>query len=65
VGRVVFGMTEERLLSFTGNDEQNPTLNLPCREVFERGQKSIEVMGPVSEVEQEIAALHVNFWQQH
>ncbi|MBS7808925.1 nucleoside deaminase [Variovorax sp. PCZ-1] len=63
IGRVVFGMTEERLLSFTGNDAQNPTLNLPCREVFARGQKAIEVIGPVPELEEEIAALHTGFWQ--
>ncbi len=63
IGRVVYGMTEERLLAFTGNDAQNPTLNLPCREVFSRGQKAIEVIGPVPEVSQEIAALHADFWQ--
>lgn len=63
IGRVVFGMTEERLLSFTGNDSQNPTLDLPCREVFARGQKAIEVIGPVPAVEEEIAALHTHFWQ--
>jgi tRNA(Arg) A34 adenosine deaminase TadA len=64
VGRVVYGMTEERLLSFTGSNPENPTLDLPCRDVFSRGQKAIEVIGPVPEVENEIAALHQNFWQQ-
>jgi tRNA(Arg) A34 adenosine deaminase TadA len=63
VGRVVFGMTEERLLSFTGSHSDNPTLDLPCREVFARGQKAIEVIGPVPEVEDEIAALHKAFWR--
>lgn len=65
IGRVVYGMTEEQLLAFTGNDAQNPTLNLPCREVFSRGQKAIEVIGPVPEVSQEIAALHADFWQKN
>ncbi len=64
IGRVVFGMTEARLLSLTGNDAKNPTLDLPCREVFARGQKVIDVIGPVSEVEAEMAELHLNFWQQ-
>jgi tRNA(Arg) A34 adenosine deaminase TadA len=63
IGRVVFGMTEERLLSLTGSHEENPTLNLPCRELFSRGQKAIEVIGPVPQVEEEIAALHRNFWK--
>jgi tRNA(Arg) A34 adenosine deaminase TadA len=63
IGRVVFGMTEERLLSFTGNHGENPTLNLPCREVFLRGQKAIEVIGPVPELDAEIADLHRDFWK--
>jgi len=63
IGRVVYGMSERRLLQITGNDEENPTLDLPCREVFARGQKAIEVIGPVAEVEEEIAALHQRFWR--
>jgi tRNA(Arg) A34 adenosine deaminase TadA len=65
IGRVVYGMTESRLLAFTGDHDQNPTLDLPCRDVFTRGQKTIEVMGPVVEVEAEIAALHQDFWAKH
>ncbi len=63
IGRVVFGMTEQQLLSITGNHANNPTLDLPCREIFARGQKAIEVIGPVPEVEKEIAALHRGFWK--
>ena len=55
-------MTEERLLALTGNHVENPTLALPCREVFARGQKAVQVIGPVSEVDAEIAALHAGFW---
>ena len=63
IGRVVYGMSEHRLLQITGNHAENPTLDLPCRELFARGQKAIEVIGPVAEVEDEIAVLHVRFWQ--
>ncbi len=63
IGHLVYGMTEARLLQLTGNHSNNPTLNLPCREVFARGQKAIGVTGPVAEVEAEIAALHLNFWK--
>jgi tRNA(Arg) A34 adenosine deaminase TadA len=63
IGCVVFGMTEEILRSITGNHAENPTLDLPCREVFARGQKAIEVIGPVAEVESEIAAVHLDFWK--
>ena len=63
IGRVVYGMSEHRLLQITGNHAENPTLDLPCRDLFAHGQKAIEVIGPVAEVEDEIAALHMRFWQ--
>jgi tRNA(Arg) A34 adenosine deaminase TadA len=63
IGRLVYGMSERRLLELTGNHAENPTLDLPCREVFARGQKSMQVWGPLAEVEDEIAALHRDFWR--
>jgi len=63
IGRLVYGMTEARLLQLTGDHAENPTMDLPCREVFAHGQKDIRVWGPVPEVEDEIAALHIAFWQ--
>ena len=62
IGHLVYGMTESRLLQLTGNHHENPTMDLPCRDVFARGQKAMEVIGPVPEVEAEIAALHRDFW---
>lgn len=62
IGTLVYGMTESRLLQLTGNHHENPTFDLPCREVFARGQKPITVIGPMPEVEEEIAALHRDFW---
>jgi tRNA(Arg) A34 adenosine deaminase TadA len=62
IGQLVYGMSEQRLLQLTGNHAENPTLDLPCREVFARGQKALKVWGPVVEVEEEIAALHRRFW---
>jgi tRNA(Arg) A34 adenosine deaminase TadA len=64
IGRLLYGMSERVLLELTGNHAENPTLDLPSREVFARGQKAIEVIGPVVEVEDEIAALHRRFWHQ-
>ncbi len=63
IGRLVYGMSERRLLELTGNHGENPTLDLPCRTVFAAGQKAIEVVGPVAELEDEIAALHRDFWR--
>jgi len=62
IGRVVYGMTEKDLLAQTGADPQNPTFDLPCREVFARGQKDIEVVGPFPELVEEIAEVHRGFW---
>ncbi len=62
IGRVVFGVEESALLALTGADPQNPTLSLPCREVFARGQKSVEVIGPVAPVADELLATHRGFW---
>ena len=63
VGRVVYGVSEKRLLSLTGDNEQNPTFDLPCREVFARGQKQITVVGPFPELEAEIVAIHEGYWK--
>ncbi len=63
IGRLVYGMTERRLLQLTGSHAENPTMDLPCRSVFAAGQKTIEVIGPVAAVEAEIAALHEGFWK--
>lgn len=63
IGNLVFGMTERRLLELTGNHAENPTMDLPSRTVLAAGQKRISVTGPVPQVEDEIAALHRNFWK--
>jgi tRNA(Arg) A34 adenosine deaminase TadA len=63
IGRLVFGMTERRLLDLTGSHSENPTMDLPSRTVLAAGQKAIEVIGPVAAVEAEIAELHQNFWK--
>jgi tRNA(Arg) A34 adenosine deaminase TadA len=62
IGRLVYGMDERRLLAFTGNSQENPTMDVPCRYLFEHSQKDIPVTGPVAEVEEEIAEVHRAFW---
>jgi tRNA(Arg) A34 adenosine deaminase TadA len=62
IGGLVYGMEERSLLAITGSHPENPTLDLPCRELFARGQKAITVTGPVPAVADEIAALHRHFW---
>jgi tRNA(Arg) A34 adenosine deaminase TadA len=60
IGRVVYALSEARLLTLTGNHPENPTLSLPCREVLVRGQRQIEVVGPM--LEDEAAVVHEGFW---
>ncbi|MFF8841142.1 nucleoside deaminase [Streptomyces sp. NPDC015127] len=60
IGRVVYALSEARLLALTGDHPENPTLSLPCREVFARGQRRVEVVGPL--LEDEAAAAHLGFW---
>ncbi|HEY5869629.1 MAG TPA: nucleoside deaminase [Candidatus Tectomicrobia bacterium] len=61
LGRVVYALSEARLLTLTGNHPENPTLALPCREVFARGQRAIVVIGPL--LEDEAAVPHLGFWR--
>jgi len=60
IGRLVYGLSELRLRELTGNHPENPTLDLPCREVFGSGQRSTEVVGPL--LEDEAAAMHAGVW---
>jgi len=60
IGRVVYALSEKGLLRYTGSHEENPTLDLPCREVFARGQKPIRVTGPL--LEDEAGQVHEGFW---
>jgi tRNA(Arg) A34 adenosine deaminase TadA len=63
IGRLVYGLEERRLLSLTGDNADNPTMDVPARHIFAQGQKAIEVIGPVPEVEAEVADLHRTFWK--
>jgi tRNA(Arg) A34 adenosine deaminase TadA len=60
IGRVVYAMSERRLLEITGDHPENPTFSLPCRDVFARGQRTVSVVGPL--IEDEAAVVHEGFW---
>ena len=60
IGRLVYGLSEHRLRAVTGNHPENPTLDLPCREVFKSGQRATEVLGPL--LENEAEAVHAGAW---
>lgn len=60
IGKVVYGLSEARLKTMTGNHDENPTLDLPCRVVFGAGQRKVEVVGPL--LEDEAAEQHKGVW---
>jgi tRNA(Arg) A34 adenosine deaminase TadA len=60
IGRVVYALSEHTLLGLTGDHPENPTFSLPCREVFARGQRKVDVVGPF--IEEEAAEPHRGFW---
>jgi len=64
IGKVVYGASEDALLALTGDHPENATLSLPCREVLSRGQKNIEVIGPVPELTDDLLMPHRGFWAQ-
>jgi tRNA(Arg) A34 adenosine deaminase TadA len=61
IGRLVYGLSERRLRMLTGNHPENPTLDLPCREVLASGQRPTEVIGPM--LEDEAEAVHAGAWR--
>lgn len=61
IAKVVYALAEAELRAMTGDDPDNPTLALPCRQVFAAGQRETEVLGPF-----DIRAarqVHEGFWQ--
>jgi tRNA(Arg) A34 adenosine deaminase TadA len=60
IGRVVYGLGEDQLITIVSGNEENPTLALPCRQVFAAGQRPVEVTGPG--LYEQAAAVHEGFW---
>lgn len=47
IGRVVDGLAEHDRKALAGAHDENSTLDLPRRTVFEAGQRPTEVVGPL------------------
>lgn len=65
IGRIVFGVLEHDLLEITGDHEENPTMNLPCRDVYAAGQKPVRVWGPIPALKPQLLDVHHQFWSSH
>lgn len=63
IGRVVYALGEEGLYTLTGDgtNPDNETMALPCREVFARCVRPVEVVGPL--IEDEAKIVHEGFWR--
>jgi tRNA(Arg) A34 adenosine deaminase TadA len=60
VRRVVYALGEIGLYDLIGPSPEH--LLLPCREVFARSQRHVEVEGPALELSVEARAVHEGFW---
>ena len=60
VARVVFALSEVDLYEMVGPSPEH--LLLPCREVFARSGRPVEVVGPAPELDAEARAVHEGFW---
>ena len=61
IGRVVYGLSEENFLKIISRESADAFLFLPCREVFARGGRPTEVVGPY--LEEEASQVHAGFWR--
>ena len=59
VRRVAYGLSARSLYEMSAADGDE-VLHLPCRELFARGRKPIEVIGPI--LEAEARKVHEGFW---
>ena len=62
IGTVVYAISEKKLHELTGNDDRNPTMDVPCRTVFKGCQRKIDVIGPFPEIEKQALEPHKGFW---
>jgi tRNA(Arg) A34 adenosine deaminase TadA len=62
IGSLVYGLTEKRLAELTGDNPENLTMDMPCRQVLAAGQRSMIIRGPFPELEEEIVSAHHGFW---
>lgn len=61
IGRVVYALSEERLLEVASSETDAFYFFLPCRDVFSHGRRVIEVAGPL--IEDEACEVHQGFWK--
>jgi tRNA(Arg) A34 adenosine deaminase TadA len=61
IGRVVYALPEDALYALTGPELAHEAMVIPCREIFARCGRRVEVEGPA--LEEEARKPHEGFWQ--
>lgn len=66
IGRLLYAASESKLKDLTGSgNSENMTMSLPCRIVFDAGQRKVEVIGPIPEWEQKVVDSCSKWWKDH
>ena len=66
IGRLIYAASEEDLNKLTGaGNGENMTMSLPCREVLKRGQKAVDVVGPVNPWNEKVIRESGKWWKEH
>jgi tRNA(Arg) A34 adenosine deaminase TadA len=60
IDRVVYALGSDMLAAIVKDLPEDSTLRLPCREVFARGGRRVEVSGP--HLVEQASAVHAGFW---
>jgi tRNA(Arg) A34 adenosine deaminase TadA len=60
IHRVVYALPEQELAAMVPEQDGEPTMDLPCRDVFAAGGGTVYVAGPA--LLTEAAAVHAGFW---
>ena len=60
IGRVVYALGADTMMTFVNDVSGSGTLALPCREIFARGGRSVEVSGP--HLVAQASAVHEGYW---
>ena len=60
IGRVVYALGSETLMTIVDDVSGSATLALSCREVLARGGRKVQVSGP--HLEEQARAVHEGFW---
>lgn len=60
IPRVVYALPEQELAAMVPAQDGEPTLDLPCRDVFSAGGRTVDVAGPA--LLEQAAAVHAGFW---